>query len=769
MKSRTIEMNTKETVTHILVVEDEPAHAELICRCFERADRKYSVTVASTIKEAKQSVTQRNPDLALVDYNLPDGHGDLMINFGEGLFPMIMLTSHGDEQLAVQAIKSGALDYIAKSPESFDALPSIVEHVLREWHLIVERKKAEELLRASEERHRIILQTAMDGFWLIDINGRMLEVNRTYSQMSGYSIQELLTMEVNDLKLPEAAVETPSQLAKIVEKGQDRFESKHRRKDGSIFDVEISMQYRPNDGGQIVVFLRDISERKRSEAKVRQLTLAIQQASTSVMITDVNGTIEYVNEASVRTSGYSINELIGQKPSILKSDEMPHEHFDNLWRTIGSGKEWTGEFHNRRKDGTLYWESVVIAPVKDDSGKTINYIAVKDDITERKEMQTQLFRSQRMESIGTLAGGIAHDLNNILGPILLSVQILKRKVKDDALQNLIATIEASSLRGKDIISQVLGFARGADSKPVLMQMRHILNEVKNIIEQTFPRNIEIQCYAPKDLWTINADPTQIHQVLMNLCVNARDAMPHGGKLTVNAKNATMGPGTMLRHPEAIDDRYLVIEVRDSGAGIPQDIQQKIFDPFFTTKELGKGTGLGLSTVYSIVKQHLGFIQMDSVPGEGTSFLVYIPVSTEHIKPDLARPKENISYGNNELVLIVDDEHSIRMVCEETLRFYNYNVITANNGADGLAKFVESGMKTKVVLIDMMMPQMDGKTASTTIRRIDPFVKIIGMSGLMSETPGENDNKLFDYFLQKPFTGEALMDAVQTVMETVKTP
>ena len=323
-------MNTKETVTHILVVEDEPAHAELICRCFERADRKYSVTVASTIKEAKQSVTQRNPDLALVDYNLPDGHGDLMINFGEGLFPMIMLTSHGDEQLAVQAIKSGALDYIAKSPESFDALPSIVEHVLREWHLIVERKKAEELLRASEERHRIILQTAMDGFWLIDINGRMLEVNRTYSQMSGYSIQELLTMEVNDLKLPEAAGETPSQLAKIVEKGQDRFESKHRRKDGSIFDVEISMQYRPNDGGQIVVFLRDISERKRSEAKVRQLTLAIQQASTSVMITDVNGTIEYVNEASVRTSGYSINELIGQKPSILKSDEMPHEHFDNL-------------------------------------------------------------------------------------------------------------------------------------------------------------------------------------------------------------------------------------------------------------------------------------------------------------------------------------------------------------------------------------------------------------------------------------------------------
>ena len=759
-------MKNESTVTNILVVEDEPAHAELISRCFERAERKYSVTVASTIREAKESVTLQPPDLAIVDYNLPDGRGDLIINFGDGLFPTIMLTSHGDQQLAVQAIKSGALDYIAKSPESFDALPSIVEHVLREWRLIVDRKKAEELLRISEERNRIILQTAMDGFWLIDIKGRMLEVNTTYSQMSGYSIEELLTMEVNDLKLREAADETLLQLTKIVEKGQDRFESKHRRKDGSTFDVEISMKYRPNDGGQFVVFLRDITERKRSEAQVRQLSLAVQQASTSVLITDVDGVIEYVNEASVRSSGFSAEELIGQKPSILKSDTAPRELFEDLWGTITAGKEWSGEFHNRRKDGTYYWESVVIAPVKNDAGTIINYIAVKDDISERKEMQTQLFRSQRMESIGTLAGGIAHDLNNILGPILLSVQILKRKVKDESLQSFITTIETSTVRGKDIIRQVLGFARGADSKPVVMQIRHIINEVKNIIEQTFPRNIEIQCYTPKELWTITADPTQIHQVLMNLCVNARDAMPHGGRLIVNSKNVELGAGELAHHPDAVVGKYLAIEVRDTGTGIPDYIQQKIFDPFFTTKDPGMGTGLGLSTVFSIVKHHHGFIHLDSVIGEGTSFLVYIPVSTAHKESEKSVTAETITIGNNELIMLVDDEHSIAVMCEETLRFYNYSVLMATNGADALAKFVERGMNAKVVLIDMMMPLMDGKTASTTIRKINPHIKIIGMSGLMRESDHEQekDNKLFDYFLQKPFTGEALMEAVQTVLK-----
>lgn len=756
--------NGQPEVIDILLVEDDSSHAELISRSFERFGEQYRIRTAGTISEALTMIGEHRPDIALVDYNLPDGKGQEVIEAGSEFFPSVILTSHGDEHLAVRAIKSGAIDYIAKSSESFEILPNSVERVLREWKLIEDRKRTEGLLRRSEERNRMILRTAMDGFWVVDMRSRILEVNESYCQMSGYTSDELLLMRVNDLDEGSTLPVVAERMEQIKKIGQDRFESKHRRKDGKIFDVEISVQYHPDDGGQFVVFLRDITERKRSEAKVRQLSLAIQQASTGVVITDVEGVIEYVNEAVCLTSGYSTEELIGKKKSIFRSEETPGNVYEEMWRSITAGNEWNSEMLSRRKDGSRYWESVVIAPVKNSKGNVINFIMVKVDITERKEMQTQLFRSQRMESIGTLAGGIAHDLNNILGPILLSVQILKRKLQDESLNNLLTTIESSTLRGKDIIAQVLGFARGAESRPVLMQIRHIVNEAGNIIKQTFPRNIEIQTYAPRDLWTVYADPTQIHQVVMNLSVNARDAMPKGGRLTINVKNAEMGERIKVRHPEANNGRYVVIEVRDNGGGIPLDIQQKIFDPFFTTKEVGKGTGLGLSSVYSIVKHHQGYIHFDSVPGEGTSFEILIPVSAETVAQDSKAVVNVILDGKNETILVVDDELPIQMACEQTLGFYNYNVLTAGNGAEGLARFVESGMTAKVVLIDMMMPVMDGKTAAATLRKIAPGISIIGMSGLMTESTVEHDGKLFDHFLQKPFTGESLMESIQNVLK-----
>lgn len=627
---------------------------------------------------------------------------------------------------------------------------------------ITERKRVEIDLQMKDSA----IASSINAIVFADLEGNLTSINRAFLELWGYEKQEeVLGRPATEFW--QMGGQTEEVIRALERSGKWTGELTGRKKNGTIIDVLISASMVLDKAQKPISMMGsfvDVTERKRYEAQIRQLSMAMQQASVSVVITDLNGIIVYVNEASTRTSGYSREELVGRKPSLFKSGETPSSVYDHLWKTIKAGNEWRGEFRNKRKDGTLYWESVVIAPVKDEHGTTINYIAVKDDVTERKEMQNQLLRSQRMESIGTLAGGIAHDLNNILGPILLSVQVLRMKVKDESLTNLISTIESSTIRGKNIVAQVLSFARGNESKPVLIQVRHIVKEVQDVVRQTFAKNIEIHSTVPKDLWTINADPTQIHQILMNLCVNARDAMPNGGQLTMNVRNIIVDETLISRYPEARNGRYVEIDVQDSGSGIAPDIIQKVFDPFFTTKELGKGTGLGLSTVYTIVKQHRGFITVQSVVGEGTVFKVFLPASDESPAVEEQHRENIIQSGNRESILVVDDELAIQSICRETLEFYNYSVATAANGAEGISKFVRGNDLFHVVLIDMMMPVMDGKTAAAAIKKIDPEVRIIGMSGLISELNTEGEERFFSHFLRKPFTGKELMDAVNKVMK-----
>ncbi len=506
-------------------------------------------------------------------------------------------------------------------------------------------------------------------------------------------------------------------------------------------------------------------DRKKMNALLQLESAALNAAANAIVITDRDGIIQWVNQSFVTLTGYTPKDTIGRNPrDIAKSGRHDASFYKNMWETILSGKVWQGELINKRKDGTLYNEEQTITPVSNKDGIITHFIAIKQDISEKKKMESHILRTQRMDSIGTLAGGIAHDLNNILGPILLSVQVLKMKNQDNSIKNLFDTIESSSIRGKNIVAQVLGFARGAENKPVPLQIRHIIKEVEDVVKQTFPKNIEIKILVPKDLWTIEADPTQIHQVLMNLCVNARDAMPDGGRLTVDLKNTVVDKNLIAENVDGREGRYLQIQVKDTGCGIPTDIQQKIFDPFFTTKEIGKGTGLGLSTVYSIVKQHKGFILLESSVGDGTTFQIYLPATYESIIAETAGFDTDIAYGNYENILVIDDELPIQFVCQETLSFYHYNVVTANNGAEGIEKLFTHKSKFSIVLIDQMMPVMDGKTAASAIRKIDPSVKIIGMSGLMIVSSEGNDMKIFDHFLRKPFSGNDLMKAVQKVLE-----
>jgi CheY-like chemotaxis protein len=368
-----------------------------------------------------------------------------------------------------------------------------------------------------------------------------------------------------------------------------------------------------------------------------------------------------------------------------------------------------------------------------------------------------------MESIGTLASGIAHDLNNVLSPILMAIRMFQLKFTDPDSQNLLATIRASAERGAGLVKQVLGFARGVEGDRITLQPRHLIKEVAKIMADTLPKTIDIKYQTAEGLWPLAGDPTQLHQVLMNLCVNARDAMPHGGRLSVEADNVALDESYAWMTPDARPGRFVRITVSDTGIGIPPENVAKIFEPFFTTKEHGQGTGLGLSTVLGIIRSHGGFVNVYSEINRGTQFKVYLPaIDGEHIStPEAARA--DLPTGNGELVLVADDEFAIREITKKTLETYGYQVVTAADGTEVIALYASHKDKVKVVILDMMMPYMDGPAAARALQRLNADIRIIATSGLKSNGGTNAADLGVRAFLPKPYTADRLLNVLAEVL------
>jgi PAS domain S-box-containing protein len=392
------------------------------------------------------------------------------------------------------------------------------------------------------------------------------------------------------------------------------------------------------------------------------------------------------------------------------------------------------------------------------------------DLSDQKRLEQQFLRAQRMESIGTLAGGIAHDLNNILAPILMAVQVLKMKTTEPQTKSILETIEVSSKRGADIVKQVLSFARGLQGERIEVQPVHLLKDIETIIRDTFPKNIRRDVYFPENAWTIQGDPTQLHQILLNLCVNARDAMPEGGNLAISVENVLLDNQYVAMNIQAKAGKYVIINVTDSGEGIPPELLDKIFDPFFTTKEVGKGTGLGLSTVMAIVKSHGGFVNVYSEVGRGSSFKVYLPAietATTKSKRDTVS-LTTLPRGNGERVLIVDDETSILTITSQTLEAFGYKTMTAGDGAEAVALYAQLRNKIAVVLTDMAMPVMDGPATIRALIKVNPGVKIIAATGLKTEgSEAKALNAGVKHFLSKPYTASTLLKTLRSVLDETK--
>jgi PAS domain S-box-containing protein len=515
--------------------------------------------------------------------------------------------------------------------------------------------------------------------------------------------------------------------------------------------------------GVVHCYAQDISDRKRFDEQIREQAALLDKAHDAITVVDLEHRIVYWNQGAERLYGWAADEAVGKSALDLfwKRDEP---ELQSALGAVLEKEEWSGELKQQSRSGSAVIVQSRWTLVRGGAGQPRSILVISTDITEQKKLQTQFLRTQRLESIGTLASGIAHDLNNVLAPIMMSVNLLQESVVGENDAKLLETLRLSAERGADMVKQILSFTRGQEGSRCLVNIKHLVNDLAKILRETFPRMIQIETRSAKDQWAVMADATQMHQVLMNLAVNARDAMPQGGKLTIETENIVLDEHYARLHIDAKPGLYMALTVADTGSGIPADIIEKIFDPFFTMKAPGKGTGLGLSTTLSIVKNHGGFINTYSEVGKGTRFKIYLPaIETSHNSSE-AEVKFEPPRGHGERILVVDDERAFQEISKAIFSQYGYRVLTASDGAEALAIFAQHKGEIDVVVTDMMMPFLDGQATIRALQHMDPGIRIIAASGLAeNEVIAQRFNNAV--FLPKPFTTERLLCTVDQVLRS----
>ncbi|MBI2496802.1 MAG: PAS domain S-box protein [Opitutae bacterium] len=636
---------------------------------------------------------------------------------------------------------------------------------------ITDRKSAEARTRDALAFAHTVLHFSPEGVITYGANGIASTANEAAARMVGTDVRGLLGQNFHKLEswkqhgLLAAGEKALATGKEVVHRGP--FVNASGR---ALWIEGRFVPFRFLGEDHLLVLLNDETEQRRASENLNLLSAAVQASPSGWLITDAEGRIEFVNPGFTAMTGYTSEEAVGRKPSILKSGRQNAAFYTAMWETIRRGEVWHGELENCRKDGAIYQEQMTIAPVRDPQGRIAHYVAVKHDISEQKKLEQQITRAQRLESIGQLASGIAHDLNNILAPITLALELLKLKHTGGEAPKMLELIENSAQRGAGIVRQVLTFARGVDGVRIEVQPRHLLREIGGLIDETFPRNIRSDIAVAPDVCPVLGDVTQLHQVLLNLAVNARDAMPEGGVLHLGAENVTLErareSGPILLPP----GRYVALVVADTGIGITPEVMERMFEPFYTTKPLGKGTGLGLSTVYGIVRSHGGLVEVQSRPGEGTEFRVLLPAVTPSVSTVSSRPpRQEPLAGAGRRLLVVDDEEAIREVTAETLTRRGFVVETAADGVEGLDLFRAGPGKFAAVLTDLMMPRMNGYQLAAEIRRLDRNVPILASSGVTGEGMTDGTDLALVQLgiltrLTKPYTEDRLLQALAAALQ-----
>jgi PAS domain S-box-containing protein len=639
---------------------------------------------------------------------------------------------------------------------------------------ISDRALAENNLKQSEHKFRAIFDSTFQLMGLLTTEGIVVEANRTALDAVGIELKDVVGKPFWDTPWWSNSPPQQQQVRNAVSQAASgqlvRFESQHLLADGTLGYVDFSLKPVFDSERKVVMLIpegRDISFRLQAEAKIREQAALLDITTDAIFVRDLEHRLLFWNKGAERLYEWQSEAVLGKNTLELlyrAGETLPQ--FAAIETILLQQGQWQGELQHVTANGKTIIVESRWTLVRDSVGNPTSILTVSTDITEKKQLESQLMRVQRLESLGTLASGIAHDFNNILTPILAAVQLLPMKITklDEQTRGLLQLIEDSTKRGAGLVKQILSFARGAEGKRVPLQVEHIVAEVTQVALQTFPKNISLNCdKSSVNLWTVAADANQLHQVLLNLCVNARDAMPNGGTLSLCLENQVID-STYARMNLAGSGigSYVMITVADTGTGIKPELIERIFDPFFTTKEPGKGTGLGLSTVLGIVKNHNGFIKVYSEVGKGTQFRVYLPATFEPVKPQVTELE--LLSGQQELILIVDDEPLIQQVIQTTLEAYNYRTLLASDGFEAVSVYVEYSDRIGAVLMDIMMPSMDGLTAIRTLQELNPQVRIIATSGLATNShQAEEVGASVKAFLPKPYTAKELLDSLQKVL------
>lgn len=751
----------------VLLLEDSPLDALLTIEVL-RGGSGFEVTHKCTLAEVESVLSSHLFDVALIDLGLPDSEGlstvVTIMKWAPSL-PIIVLTSNADDQAAHAAIQLGAQDYLVKGT----IVPDLFYRSIR---YSIERKKSERALKESEAFLRRSQEIAHIGSWRFNVETREM----TFSD----EIFSILGMPVRIGPVPYADFREhiyPDDLKEV-----DRFYL-----NGCGLNEDDSFVHRLLTGqGQIRVVrqkceradragrgaeswfgtLHDITEEKNKEHERLRLVTAMEQAAESVVITDTEGYIQYVNPFFEKTSGYSSAEAVGRKTSILKSGKQDQAFYEQMWKTLLAGKIWSGRLVNKRKDGSLYTEDCNISSVRNGGGEIINFVAVKSDVTEALILEEKYYNAQKMEAIGTLAGGIAHDFNNILTAILGYTTLAQKAMDDEAPgQEDLAQVLIAAHRAKDLVRQILDFSRRSEEDLQPVQFNIVVKEVLKLLRASIPENVEIQQRIINGNTMVLCSPTRLHQVVMNLCTNAYQAMPWGGRLVVGLEYVVVTPDMRSCYPDLTLDEYLKLTVGDTGEGIDNEALKKVFDPYFSTKKEGHGTGLGLSVVQGIVSQLGGAVYVESELTKGTVFSVFLPringTLDTRASMAMADTAELEATGN---ILFVDNEDSLAVLGKKMLESLGYTVTCCSSSIEALAFFRRGPLLYDLLITDYSMPQIMGTRLIDEVRKIRPGTPAILVSGLVDRIADEyRQAGRIEAILEKPLDKEVLARTVQHVL------
>ncbi len=751
----------------ILHIEDNREDAELVRALLTDEWPDCSINVVDTKSAFDESMKKSGSsfDIILSDFSLGSFTGlEALAIVREKLpsTPFIFLSGTIGEDRAIEALQAGAQDYVLK--DRMKRLISAIRRAQRE----TEERKQRHAAEQTTARFAMLLESTPDFVGMTGLDGRIFYINRAGREMAGLRHnQDAGLLQLADIQPADAnSLIEREGIPTAVRDGTWVGQTTLLSRDGRHVPVrQIIIAHKPTEGtaGYLSIIMHDLSGLQQAERRIREQADLLNRARDAIIITDLAGNVTFWNQGAERVSGWDTESVLGRSLDDVFGF-VAHAEIGMAERALESADEWRGEFSLRNSQEALVMLEISATRIRDDSGRPTARLYIGTDVTAKKSLEEQFLRVQRLDSIGMLASGIAHDLNNVLAPIFLAAPMLREHIVNPVDLGIITTLEKSAERGAGLVRQILTFAHGVSGKHELLQVKHLIRDTASVINQTFPKNIRLDESVASDLWPILGNVTQIHQILLNLCVNARDAMPSGGKLILRAENRLLDDIAAKGIKGAVSGAWVVLHIEDSGTGMPPDVMERIWEPFYTTKGVGKGTGLGLSTVRGIVENHKGFIDLASNPEWGTSFRVYLPAANvEHDKGSSHSAHPFVVRGNGELVLIVDDESHIRDMTAAILSHHGYRVMVAGDGTEAVALFAPRSDEICLVVTDLNMPNLDGASLANVVRRLNPKIRILAMSGLASGGINNEMRQFADGFLVKPFRAEVLLNMVNNLI------